>query len=217
MPKVYYACYGSNLNSERFKFYLQGGNLNGREYAGSRDKSKPEKEFFKSFQGKLVFKGRSQSWNNGAIAFIDKERDLKFYSKLYLLNDIQFIDIWLQENGLNPFHFNSEKLIKQFQKLSNSKTEFTLTQLLENKDNYPYYGQLFKIDEVDNYSVYTFTAPDLSLITDSKVASSYSKTIFQGLRENNNISEEEAINYLYRCFADSDLSYEKFKKVLKND
>ncbi|MEG2645953.1 MAG: hypothetical protein RSA08_02860 [Clostridia bacterium] len=94
---VWYACYGSNINSERFMYYIEGDK---NEYYssldGCKDKSKPIEEKSYIFKCPIYFAGYSKRWDGG-MAFLDYEHEGKSYGKIYKLKMNQFLDVLKQE------------------------------------------------------------------------------------------------------------------------
>lgn len=94
---VYYACYGSNINFERFMYYINGDKY--EKYStikGCEDKSLPieEKQFI--FKCPIYFAGNSKRWGGG-MAFLDYENSGKSYGKIYKLKMSQFMGVLEQE------------------------------------------------------------------------------------------------------------------------
>lgn len=103
---VWYAAYGSNLLAERFSYYIQGGtcSLNGKTYGGSTDKTPPQKSLTLKIKGQIFFAGRSLSWDNGGVAFLDTASEKTVLSKAYLITREQFEDVWQQEGKSNSWY-----------------------------------------------------------------------------------------------------------------
>ncbi len=96
---VWYAAYGSNLQMERFRCYLQGGfcRENQRTYVGCRDKSLPGGLDDGWFPGRLYFGNKSASWLGGGVAFYDPDAEGPAYMRLYRISYGQLLDIQRQE------------------------------------------------------------------------------------------------------------------------
>ena len=114
---VWYASFGSNLCSERFRCYLRGGKVAGMsvEQPGARDQHvpftvPPTKECPTTSMvvpHRLFFAKVSPWWSNGGVAFLDvseSETDERMHShlRLYRISLEQFCDVFAQENGLDP-------------------------------------------------------------------------------------------------------------------
>ena len=79
-PSVWYASFGSNILSERFACYLEGGRIEGmiRDMPGSRDPSPPtEWRRWDNLPHRLFFAHSSPTWDGGGVAFVDFGEDLR--------------------------------------------------------------------------------------------------------------------------------------------
>ena len=79
-PSVWYASFGSNILSERFACYLEGGRIEGmiRDMPGSRDPSPPtEWRRWDDLPHRLFFAHSSPTWDGGGVAFVDFGEDLE--------------------------------------------------------------------------------------------------------------------------------------------
>ena len=96
---VWYACYGSNINYERFMYYINGDvNEKYSTSKGCSDKSLPLEERQYIFKHPIYFAGYSKRWGGG-MAFLDYEHDGKCYGKIYKLKMSQFKDVLKQEQN----------------------------------------------------------------------------------------------------------------------
>lgn len=100
---VWYACYGSNLSSERFSYYIKGGQLpnNGKEYEGCRDQSDWIESSMKFFDGEIYFGNKSKTWFGGGVMFYDPSAEGQVFMRLYKITREQMEDVQKQE-GLSP-------------------------------------------------------------------------------------------------------------------
>ena len=101
---VWYACYGSNLNYDRFICYIEGGTPKGsnKKDRGCRvNKKPPEKTDVITIPYTLYFARHSSKWDGSGVAFIGLAKDEKkrTLGKLYLITEDQFVDLFVQENG----------------------------------------------------------------------------------------------------------------------
>jgi hypothetical protein len=100
---VWYACYGSNLNKERFLCYIQGGvcHYNGKYFSGCIDKSMPLMDKPITIPHKLYFANNSGSWEGCGVAFIDPRRDSLEVTlgRMYLITAEQFAEVREQEGN----------------------------------------------------------------------------------------------------------------------
>lgn len=93
---VWYACYGSNINYERFMYYINGD----EKYStvdGCTDKSLPVEERQYIFECPIYFAGESKKWGGGGFAFLDYEQNGKSYGKIYKIKMSQFRGVLEQE------------------------------------------------------------------------------------------------------------------------
>lgn len=97
---VWYACYGSNINYERFMYYING-DASGKYSTinGCIDKSEPVEERKYIFECPIYFAGNSKKWGGGGFTFLDYEHKGKSYGKIYKLKMSQFKDVLEQEQG----------------------------------------------------------------------------------------------------------------------
>ena len=94
---VWYACYGSNINYNRYMMYINGGKYATEE--GCQDKSEPLEYRKYIFDHPIYFAGESRKWTGG-MAFLDYENEGKSYGKIYKIKMSQFKTIFEQENEL---------------------------------------------------------------------------------------------------------------------
>lgn len=79
---IWYACYGSNINKDRFMEYINSCN----------DKTPPVEDRPFVFNHNIYFAKKSQKWN-GAKAFLDDMCDGKAYGRIYKITKSQFEQI----------------------------------------------------------------------------------------------------------------------------
>jgi len=182
---VWYSCYGSNLNEERFLCYIQGGKPknSSREEIGCKDKTLPLENRKYQLNRPLYFAKNSPHWNNGGSGFIGLYPDKENYtlSRMYLITKEQFVDLVNQENSTTDIKIDFEKAI-----------ENRITKVAETK-----YGNLLFIEFVDDMPVFSFST--LENIGDSNFVKPdimYLKTILLGLKEIYTLSNEEFTEYL---------------------
>lgn len=111
---VWYACYGSNLNYDRFICYIKGGKPKGakRKNRGCMSNKKtPKRTDSFAIPYPLYFAKNSSNWYGSGVAFIGLTKDskVKTLSKLYLITKDQFEELFVQENG--------EKYEKMYEKI----------------------------------------------------------------------------------------------------
>ena len=103
--RVWYACYGSNLKSERFACYIQGGLCaeNNHEYVGCSDKTLWSGSCLRDYPGRMYFGQRSGSWKEAGVpkgvAFYDPSQPGVTHMRLYQISRAQLHDLQFQEGG----------------------------------------------------------------------------------------------------------------------
>lgn len=109
--EVWYACYGSNLSQDRFRCYIEGGTaVNGKTYAGCRDKTLWKEEYAKSYYGTLYFGNESPIWNGKGVAFFDQNGSDAVVFRLYRITREQLDDVQKQE-GASPRWYGKKLLM----------------------------------------------------------------------------------------------------------
>jgi hypothetical protein len=97
---VWYACYGSNINYDRFLLYILGGKKEfyGVEVAntGANDQTPPIKDISYTFSHPIYFAKEKNRWHGG-VAFLDTNRIGIAYGRAYLITYEQFLEVKLQE------------------------------------------------------------------------------------------------------------------------
>jgi hypothetical protein len=183
---VWYACYGSNLDRERFMCYIAGGKPPGRMWSerGCRDKTPPREDRLGRLPYALYFAGYAMTWA-GAPAFIDAVAGgVDSLARQYLISEEQFIDVLRQENPRAP-------------------EDLDLTQLREAgriELGAGAYDLALCPGEEDGRPVFTFTASTpLSEREPAKPAVAYLQTIMRGLRQISNRGAGEISEYLSAC------------------
>jgi len=102
---VWYACYGSNILSERFHLYIRGGYYatNGKTHNGCTDKTLPRnakpilipyESYYGQQSGSWVYQGRKCG-----VAFLDKTRPAVTVGRAYLITEEQFEEVRSQEGA----------------------------------------------------------------------------------------------------------------------
>lgn len=182
---VWYAAYGSNLSNNRFKKYIEGGEIDTsctkRIYDGCDLQDEPIKNKPLKIQHELYFAQQSSTWCGHGIAFIKSEQckseDRLTLGRIYLIKKEQFVDILHQENGKNrPYDVYSV----DFDKVINDKI-----QVVGKKG---WYTRVIYLGEEKNHPVFTFTGrwndneigSNINLNLPSRRYKSY---IIQGIKE----------------------------------
>ena len=86
---VWYACYGSNLNRERFMEYIRN----------CPDKTEPVEARPFTLPHPIYFAKSGKRWDNGAVAFLDDSRDGAAYSRIYKITSAQYESVKQQEGA----------------------------------------------------------------------------------------------------------------------
>lgn len=106
---IWYACYGSNLTWDRFKYYVQGGlcPFNGREYPGCADKTAPVESRAVHVPFDLYFGGSAQIWEGGGVGFLDASRPGDALARAWLITREQYEQV-LDQEGRAPEWYSHE-------------------------------------------------------------------------------------------------------------
>jgi hypothetical protein len=174
---VWYLAYGSNLSTERFRAYLEGGRPRGaaREYAGCRDPSPPRDTVALRISGRLGFTGRSTVWGGG-LAVYDRAAQGEVLARAYLVTFGQFSDVVTQE-ARRPVGQNLTRLPHGgYAPLSTV------------------YDALLELDVRDGVPMLTMTSSgDHEPVAPS---AAYLGTILTGLRDGFGLDDEACVSYL---------------------
>lgn len=180
---IWYLAYGSNLNENRFLFYILGGTPNGQVagYDGCRDTSLPRKKSNMIISHELYFAESSVRWENGGVAFIKNEKNanIQTYCRMYLITRQQMEDIAKQETGSESY------LTIDFEEaIQNGSTIF--------KDP-SWYGKMLYLGNKDKYPVFTITSRRLRTFTTP--GQRYISIIASGIRETFKLADDGIITY----------------------
>ena len=96
---IWYACYGSNLSSERFTYYLKGGIYGNKHYTGCSDQRQWKETQWCKVNGKMYFAKQSPRWNNGGVAFYTSKAKGQTIMRLYKITRDQLEEIKIQEGA----------------------------------------------------------------------------------------------------------------------
>jgi hypothetical protein len=183
---IWYACYGSNMDVDRFLKYIKGGQLtvNGetKTYkACPTDTSTPQKSEPYSIDRKFFFAKESKTWNKHGVGFISnrKNKKSKTFGKLYLISEAQFSHLFTQENARKNVTIDFDKLSEQ------GILDF----------DYNFYNRIVQLDkDYKGFPILTFTNKENLKI--NKPHSEYTLLIANGLKLTHKLSSKEVINYL---------------------
>ncbi|OJY88663.1 MAG: hypothetical protein BGP13_17300 [Sphingobacteriales bacterium 40-81] len=183
---VWYACYGSNMDFDRFLKYIKGGQLivNGatKVYkACPTDTLPPRQSESYSINRRFFFAKESTTWNKQGVAFISnkKNKKSKTFGKLYLISKDQFSHLFAQENQRNVVEIDYAMLLR------NDFLDF----------DYNFYNRIVILNKnYKGYPILTFT--NKSTLPTNKPHFKYAQLIIYGLKQTHNLTSKEAISYL---------------------
>ncbi|HSL59462.1 MAG TPA: hypothetical protein VK866_16560, partial [Acidimicrobiales bacterium] len=100
---VWYVAYGSNLDEQRFRCYLEGGRPEGRGSAhhGARDRTPPRDDRAVHLDHCVVFSGRTSTWGPGGVAHLvaTGHHPTPTRARAWLVTLGQLEDVIAQETG----------------------------------------------------------------------------------------------------------------------
>lgn len=183
---IWYACYGSNMDLERFLKYIQGGqlNVNGniKNYkACPTDNSLPQNSEPYLIDRKFFFAKESKTWNKHGVGFISNKRNKKSktFGKLYLISEAQFSHLFALENGRETAKISFDKLSK--------------LGILDY--GYNFYNRIVLLDKNHKgFPILTFTNRENPKT--NKPHPEYAQLITSGLKLTHKLTINEAVDYL---------------------
>lgn len=169
MDRLWYVAYGSNLCSNRFRVYLEGGLPEGaaRDHPGSRNTAAPARREAVLIPGGIRFVATSSVWGGG-MAIYDPDADGTVAGRAYLITAEQFVDVLAQEMRTDP------------------GTDVDLAPVYENgwhSIGHGHYQTLAHLGERDGLPMLTFTSGGPADHPVNPPSASYLRTIAAGLRE----------------------------------
>ena len=188
---IWYACYGSNMDLNRFLKYIQGGELivNGRirRYAPCpSDIAEPRQTEPYFIKRRLYFAKKSNTWNKQGVGFISTKSNPRSltYSKLYLISEDQFAHLFAGENSVPSLSIDYNRLGK--------------TGILDFDSDY--HNRIIQLDKnYKGYPILTFT--NKKNLPDNKPMRDYLELIGNGIKETHNISTEQLADYFIKSNA----------------
>jgi hypothetical protein len=167
---IWYVSYGSNLLSERFATYLEGGTPQGRTTAqqGARDPSRWTDDRPLLIPHRLFFTGDAKVWGGGGVAFVDPHGGKpETRSRAYRITAEQFQDVLAQESGRPVGHeVDMEQAVAS-----------GTAQLGDGR-----YDLVIHLGQLEGESMFTFTTPrSPSIMEPNPPSEAYRATIVQGL------------------------------------
>ncbi len=198
---IWYACYGSNMDLDRFLKYLQGGKLavNGVEKkynACPTDRERPRGEEPYIIQRRFYFAKESKTWSRtnesgalekfgvGFVSTKSNKRSLT-HAKLYLISKDQFTHLFALENGKE----NATNVSIDYAWFQNNKTlEF----------DSGFYNQIVLLaEDYKGYPILTFTNKQIN--PPNLPMKEYLELISKGLQKTHNLSQDEILEYFKKC------------------
>ena len=189
MTYLWYAAFGSNLSTDRFATYLEGGRppLGDQDHveSGARDPSAPTGSLPFATMHELYFAHRSRRWGGGGVAFLDaRVGDATAgptLCRIYRIALEQFEDVHRQENGARMHRSLDLDALMAHGQLVQYDRPYGLALLLG-------YGD-------DGLPVVTITArsrPTPPVMPDVR----YLATIAGGLQESMGMTLDDVVDYL---------------------
>ena len=168
---IWYVSYGSNMLSERFLCYIEGGRFEG---SGSyrmacEDTSSPIEAKAINIPYDMYFGNTSGSWEGCGVSFLDTTKEGHALGVAYLITREQFEHVAAEENG------------GRF------------------PDGWGYwYENIIALDEMDRFESFTITNDELRPYNEP--CEEYLNTLKRGIRENwSGMSEKDINSYLDSC------------------
>jgi hypothetical protein len=188
--RIWYASYGSNLNSERFCCYIVGGRAAGsfRANQGCRDSTPPLDRRPLSLKFELYFAGDTKIWGGGGAAFIKSGNEIAdTLGRMYLITEDQFNDVVLQENSKLV---DGTQILPPFEQLTCAGET-----LLPGAEPY---GRMLRLGAEGGYPIFTFTNRDN--LKPTAPSQAYTKVITSGIKETYpQMTSEQICEYLLRA------------------
>lgn len=180
---VWYACYGSNLDAQRFMCYLQGGRYPGnqKEYHGTRDTSAFQATVAYQIPNALYFAKEAHIWGGGGVCFIENSSSkAQTLARLYLITAGQFSDLHAQECNQAP----------------GALVDLEQAAQTGSVDLYPekWYGRVLHLGQEQGQDIFTFT--NVADLSDSQApAPNYLKSLMRGLAHSHGLKPKEQAEY----------------------
>lgn len=185
---VWYACYGSNISTDRFLCYINGGTAIGAltSEEGCKDNAMPIKIKNISIKKQQYFAKSAMRWQSQGVAFLGPDSEDVTLGRMYLITKEQFEDVVKQENGISVYDelFIDMDGIKSLGEMEVFKG---------------WYGNIVYLGDSEGYPIVTFTGSYTEYTKEMNAPSeAYIKMIASGIKENYDIQLEELIDYFLR-------------------
>lgn len=180
---VWYACYGSNLDQNRFLCYLQGGTYpgNDKEYQGARDPTPFKRTLDYQLQHDLYFAKEAHIWGGGGVCFIENaDGDASTYARLYLITAEQFCDLHAQECNQEPGALLD---------LSTAVDQGYIDAYAEK-----WYGRILYLGQQEERPIFTFTNVR-DLTKENSPHPNYLKSLMRGLHYSHRLEPPDQARY----------------------
>ncbi len=200
---VWYVGYGSNMSSERFDYYISGGNPEciDNSYEGCRDDSDPVERKPAIINHELYFAKESPTWGGQGVAFIKpaEDKEIETYARKYLIKREQLEDVAKQETSSDyRVNIDFDAARKRGRQVFKSPS---------------WYGLLLHLGSDDGYPEFTITNEEVP--ESNKSGEKYLKVLIEGLREIHDLSSTEIVEYLRaRNGIDGNYSRKELKTLL---
>lgn len=174
---MWYLAYGSNVNPERLRLYLEGGVTE----PGARDSTAPVRSAWRQLPFRLTFGLESQRWSGGGVAFVFPDRSGQAWFRAWDLTAEQFEDVFAQENRLAV------------------GTPLPWEELLAAPDQLDvggrWYGRVFRVDDIGlDAPAFTFSATEA--MPANPPHEDYRGTIAAGLADHPLLADDAIEAYL---------------------
>jgi len=188
---VWYVAYGSNLYLPRFLAYIQGGTLSflpGRAHAGCADSAPPRAFRALSIPYELYFARHSSAWD-GAVAFIGEPLQSKVtcHCRAYLVRADQFVEIWQQENGVEPDAREWRSALSKLRPGESAPIQSPST---------GWYQNLIYLRDFYGHPAFSFTSASDLRTSRAAPSATYLRTIAAGLLDRGLLSKAKIVAYL---------------------
>ena len=199
---IWYACYGSNLDLQRFMVYLQGGSLTVggtvKNYKHcEKDTAMPRESEPYFIEGQqLYFAKESKTWNGRGVAFLRGDHQNRVYARLYLISKVQFEHLFASENGRASTKVDFDTILKyKFQDF-----------------DYTFYNRIALLDEdYKGFPVLTFTNKEN--LPKNEPLDEYIQLIVKGLGMVHQLDNNQIIEYLTASGIDAPKEYLKSNNI----
>ncbi len=200
---IWYACYGSNMDLNRFLKYIRGGEMivNGvtKKYDACPTDTEPPRQFEPyKIDRRFYFAKQSKTWNLHGVGFISTKRNIKSctYAKLYLISKVQFSHLFAQENSKGRTNINFE--------------HFKNKNVLD--FNYNFYNRIIQLDiNYKGFPILTFTNKEI--LQKNEPMNEYLSLICDGLKMTHNLNNNQILDYFKK--RNTGAKRTNLKKLLK--